>query len=192
VSAKGMEIHGTEEHSSTAQGRSLTVSDMPSMGRFRQGCDTRVCWSEDPINGLRVLSGAEDEEARIDATWNAELQLARAYDKARSVPPPVAPPAGQRYECVELTGKKSPPVVTCFDAQTHLRVLQKGTKASPQGPVPYLTRLSDWREVQGLRFPYAEETTAGPITMEARVLEIKLDGRMDPKLFALPRAPAKR
>jgi hypothetical protein len=188
VAAKGMAINGTEEHYATAAGKSLTISAIPGMGRFRLGTDGTVRWADDPINGLRILTGVEDEEARIEATWNADLQLARSYAKVRSVPPPQPPPAGQRYECVELSPKVAPPAIACFDATTHLRVLQKGTRASPQGPVPYVTKLSDWREVQGIKLPWAEETTAGSLTMEAQVLEVKLDRPIDPKLFAVPKA----
>jgi hypothetical protein len=190
VQAKGMAIDGTEERYATSAGQLLSVSVLPGMGTFRQGSDGKVRWSEDPINGLRILEGVEDEEARLDATWNAEVQLASSYEKVRSVKPPVPPPAGQRYECVELVAKVAPPAVTCFDARTHLRVLQKGTHAGPQGPTPYLTLFRDWRELGGMKIPYGEETTAGPLTMEARVLEVKLDSPLDPKMFAVPRPPA--
>jgi hypothetical protein len=188
IVAKGMEISGTEERYATAAGQMVTVSEIPQMGRFRQGCDGKVCWSEDPINGLRILSGVEDEEARIDGAWQSEAQLARSYEKVRSIAPPEPPPAGKRYECVELVPKSAPPAVTCFDASTHLRVFQKGTRAGPQGAVPYVTRFSDWRGVQGIKIPYGEETTAGPLTIDARVVEVKLDGPLAPALFAVPRA----
>jgi hypothetical protein len=190
ISAKGMEIHGTEERYGTASGQSLSVSDIPGMGRFRQGSDGKVAWSEDPINGLRILSGVEDEEARIDAAWDGEVDLARSYQKVRSVAPPEPPPAGKRYECVELQPRSAPPAVTCFDAKTHLRVLHKGTRSSPQGAVPYIARFSDWRDVQGIKLPFSEETTAGPLTMEAQVQEVKLDPVIDATLFRVPRPDA--
>jgi hypothetical protein len=108
----------------------------------------------------------------------------------RSVPPPEEAPAGTRYECVELIPKGAPSAVTCFDARTHLRVFQKGTRTGPQGAVPYLTRFSDWRGVQGIKIPYGEETTAGPLTIEARVVEVKLDAPIAPSLFVVPKPDA--
>src|SRR5882757_10295438 len=126
IVVKGMEISGTEERYATAAGQTLTISDIPAMGKFRQGCDGHACWSEDPINGLRLLSGVEDEEARLDGAWDSEVHLARNYQKVRSVPPPEPVPAGALYECVELTPRTAPPLVTCFDAGMHLRVFQKG------------------------------------------------------------------
>jgi hypothetical protein len=190
VQARGMEIGGTEERYATARGELLSVSTIAAMGTFRQGSDGKVRWSEDPINGLRILEGVEDEEARLDATWNSDVHLARTYRKVRSVPTPLPAPPGQRYECVELIAQVAPPAITCFDAATHLRVLQKGTHAGPQGAVPYLARFRDWRDVQGMKIPYSEETEAGALTMDAKVLEVKLDGTFDRKLFAVPRPPA--
>jgi hypothetical protein len=193
IEAKGMNIRGTETRYGTAAGKTLTITEIPGIGRFRQGSDGRVRWSEEPINGLRRLTGAEDEEAKLDATWDGEVRLVDLYDKVRAAQPPVAPPAGQRYECVELVPRAAAPAVACFDARTHLRVLQKGTRATPQGDTPYLVKFGDWREVGGMKMPYSEEMTAGPTTLVARVVEVALDEKLDSKLFAVPRPhPAPR
>lgn len=189
LSVKGMQIRGEEERTATAAGKSLTVTTLPGMGTFRQGSDGRVVWSEDPINGLRILTGAEAEEARIEATWNADLQLKKMYKKVRTVPSPVPPPVGKRYDCVELTPKEGKPAITCFDAETHLRVLQKGTHPTPQGEVPYTVNVSDWKEVGGVKVPFVEEMTAGPVTIEAHIEEVKFDEKVPASLFAVPKAP---
>jgi zinc protease len=187
VEIKGMNMSGTDERYATAAGKSLSVISLPGIGSFRQGSDGKVRWSEDPINGLRVLAGAEDEEAKVEATWNAELQLKKLYEKVRSVPPPEPPPAGKRYECVELTPKLAKPAVTCFDAESHLRVFQKGTHATPQGEIPYTVTFGDWREVEGIKMPFTEDTVAGPMNLGAKVTEVKFDEKVDGKLFVLPK-----
>src|SRR5205814_3172315 len=115
------------------------------------------------------------EEAKVDATWNADLQLKRRYQTVRAVPPPEPAPAGRRYECVELVAKLAKPSIACFDAETHLRTYQKGAHASPLGDVPYKTVFSDWREVEGMKIPYSEEMVAGPVTLLAQVTELKFD-----------------
>ncbi len=189
IEAKGMGIRGTDERFATASGKALSVTTLPAIGTIKVASNGRIRWSEDPINGLRVLEGAEDEETRIEGTWNADLQLAKLYQKVRSVPPPSPPPAGRRYECVELTPKLGKPAVACFDAQTHLRALQTGVKATPQGDVPYSATFTDWRDVEGVRVPFAEELTAGPMTMTARIAEIRFDVKLDAKMFELPKAP---
>jgi hypothetical protein len=53
--------------------------------------------------------------------------------------------------------------------------------------VPYRVSVSDWREVDGVKIPHAQEMTAGPMTLVARVTELELNKKIDPKLFALPK-----
>jgi len=186
LEVKGMQFTGTEERSATAAGQLLVEMEITGVTKARQGTDGKVQWSEDQIFGLRILTGAEEEEARIDSTWNSDLHLKQLYQKLRSVPPPE--PTARPSECVEMTPKLGKPMTSCFDAETHLRTLQKGIRATPQGETPIRATFSDWRTVKGLKVPYTEELTMGPVTMVARVTELKFDEKFPAKRFALPEA----
>jgi hypothetical protein len=187
VEVKAMHFTSQEETRVARGGKIFSTSEMPSMGTFRRGSDGRTAWSEDPIGGLRVLKGAEAEDVRIAATWNSEWRLGEVYGKALSVVPPVPVPAGQVWECVELSKSKGEPSVVCFDGQTHLRVLEKGVQASQGGQVPYVTRFSDWRAVDGVQVWHHEEVTIGPVTMEGRIVEVAFDEHFPATLFTLPK-----
>jgi hypothetical protein len=186
LEVKGMQFSGTEERSATAAGQLLVVMEITGVTSARQGTDGKVQWSDDQIFGLRILNGAEEEEARIDATWNADLHLKELYQKLRSVTPPE--PSARPWECVEMTPRLGKPITSCFDAETHLRTLQKGVRATPQGETPIRAIFSDWRTVRGVKVPYVEELTMGPVTMIAKVTELKFDEKFPAKLFALPKA----
>jgi hypothetical protein len=188
VEVKGMQFSGTEERYATASNQMLVVMEITGVMSARMGSDGKVQWSDDPVFGLRILKGAEEEEARLDSTWNSDLKTKELFEKIRSVPPPEAPPAGKRWECVELTPRLGKPITSCFDAETHLRAMQKGIKATPQGETPYKAIASDWRDLKGFKIPYAEELVLGPVTLTAKVTEIKLDEKLPAKLFALPKA----
>jgi hypothetical protein len=187
LEVKGMQFTGTEERSATAAGQLLVVMEITGVTKARQGTDGKVQWSDDQIFGLRILGGAEEEEARIDSTWNSDLHLKELYQKLRSVPPP-EPTGGRTWECVEMTPKLGKPATSCYDAETHLRTLQTGIRATPQGETPVRATFSDWRTVKGVKVPWIEELTMGPVTMIARVTELKFDEKFPPKLFALPKA----
>jgi hypothetical protein len=186
LEVKGMQFSGTEERSATAAGQLLVVMEITGVTSARQGTDGKVQWSDDQIFGLRILNGAEEEEARIDATWNADLHLKELYQKLRSVTPPE--PSARPWECVEMIPRLGKPITSCFDAETHLRTLQKGVRATPQGETPIRAIFSDWRTVRGVKVPYVEELTMGPVTMIAKVTELKFDEKFPAKLFALPKA----
>jgi hypothetical protein len=187
IKVKGMGVGGTEERWSTAAGQMLSVTTLPGIGVVKQGADGRQRWSQDPINGLRILKGAEDEQARIEGTWNADVKLLKLYKNVRVVPRPDGAPKDDPFECLELQPALGKPAIACFDARSHLRAFQQGKQATPQGEVPYSARLSDWREVEGVKLPFREETTAGPMTVEARTSEVKFNQKLGPTFFRLPK-----
>lgn len=195
VSVKAMGVEGTEERWADASGKFVLEMTLPGVGKMKTGSTgvgkAGVRWSEDPINGLRILRGAEDEQARLEASWNAELQLKQLFKGREVVPPPAGAPKGAALACVKLSPARSAPVTMCFDKQTHLRMYQEGKQQSPQGEVPYSITLGDWKEVEGVKLPHREEMKAGPMSMEAKLVEVRFGAKIDPARFRMPR-PGKR
>jgi zinc protease len=178
---QGMGISGSGERFATKDDKALVVTDLPGMGTIREGSNGKIMWSQDPINGARQLTGAEAEQARIEAVWNAELRTSELYksvELAQSAPP------GQ--ECLVMTPSLAPAVTNCYDAKTHLQVSQKGTRSTPQGDTPFSSTLKDWREVSGLKMPFSVDTQAGPITFTAKMSDVRFDQPMDEKMFEPP------
>jgi hypothetical protein len=178
---QGMGISGQGERFATKDDKALVVTDLPGMGTIREGSNGKVMWAQDPINGTRRLTGSEAEQARVESVWNPELRMNELYKTIEIAP---AAPAGQ--ECLVLTPNEGPAVTNCYDAKTHLQVSQKGTRSTPQGDTPFSSTLKDWREVGGLKMPFAVETQAGPITFTARMSDVKFDQAMDEKMFEPP------
>jgi hypothetical protein len=189
LTVAGQGANGSEEHWATADGKNLSESTLQNVGTFRQGSDGRAAWSQDPVFGLRKLDGPEGEEARINGAWNAEPDLASLYVAVRSVPPPKEAQAepGTSLECVELRKKLGKPLVLCFDAKTHLRVVQTGVQPSPGGDIPYKLVFGDWRAVKGIKTWYLEKMTAGPTTVEGRITSLVFDEKIPSSRFKMPK-----
>jgi len=187
VTVKAMHFASNEETRMARGGKVFSSSEMPGMGTFQRGSDGHRAWSKDPIGGARLLKDGEAEDVRIAATWNSEWHLGEVYAKAISVAPPVAPPAGEAWECVEFQKVKGGSTTICFDRKTHLRALEKGVQPSQGGQVPYVTRFSDWRPLEGVLVWYHENVTVGPVTMESQVMQITFDEPIPATLFKLPR-----
>ena len=181
----GQGANGSEEHWATADGKNLSESILHGVGSVRQGFDGRVAWSQDPVFGLRKLEGAEWEHARVHSAWNAEPDLARPYAKVNSVTPPEGVDRG--LECVELHKKVGRPSVLCFDAKTHLRVVQIGVQPSPGGDIPYKIEFGDWREVNGIKMWFWEKMTAGPSTIEGHITSVKFNEKIPASKFRMPK-----
>jgi hypothetical protein len=186
MSFAGMGISGAGEHFATKDDKSLVVTDLPGVGTIREGSNGKVCWAQDPINGLRELAGAEAEQARIESVWNPELRFAELYKSMDAKTDAGA--GGVALECLVLTPHEGSPVTNCYDAKTHLQVSQKGSRPTPQGETPFTSTLKDWREVGGMKMPFAVETQAGPITFTARVTDVKYDVPVSDKMFEPPSA----
>ncbi|HEX4406785.1 MAG TPA: hypothetical protein VH560_18225 [Polyangia bacterium] len=186
MSFAGMGISGAGEHFATKDDKSLVVTELPGVGTIREGSNGKVCWAQDPINGLRELAGAEAEQARIESVWNPELRFAELYKTMDSKTETGA--GGAALECLVLTPHEGSPVTNCYDATTHLQVSQKGSRPTPQGETPFSSTLKDWREVGGMKMPFSVETQAGPITFTARVTDVKYDVPVSDKMFEPPSA----
>lgn len=181
---RGLALSGTASALWTASGRYLETGEIPNMLTTQRGGDGKRFWSQDPIDGLRWLQGAEAEQTAVTGSWKSYLRL-RALSASAKLVAPLEPGT----ECVEFGFKASPPLTACFDLQSHLLTLETGKKVSPQGETPYTTRLSDYRNAGGVMFPYSQETTAGPATFVVTVQDIQWDVPAPAKLFALPKPP---
>jgi hypothetical protein len=185
ITFRGLGITGNAEHYAAVGDKALTVTLIPNLASTREGSDGTRFWSEDPINGLRILDGIEAEQARIEVAWNGELRMKELFSKieARNE----LGEDGARLECLILTPRTGPPMTNCFDARTHLMVVQRGVRSGPQGDMPVTARLSDWRQVGDVKMAYATEMQVGPLAFSGRVTSIEMDVPLDASLFAVPR-----
>jgi predicted secreted protein len=183
-----MAISGTRTQTLTAHNKSLAVTVIPNVGEVREGTNGRVVWSEDPVNGLRVLDGAEAAQFRQESTWNLERNLKKVFVK---IAVKADTDGGRALECLELTPTAGHPYTFCYDAETHLQILQKGTAATPQGDVPFTSRVKTWRDAGGMKLPDVVEMTTGPIEVSARLIDVAFDKPVDEKIFEIPGAAGK-
>jgi hypothetical protein len=181
IAFRGMAMGGPAEHFQTDADKALSVTTLPGVGPIREGTNGKVFWSEDPVNGLRYLDGAEAEQARIEDCWNADLEAHELFQAIESAP---ASPAG--LECLVLRPRAGAPIRNCYDRQTHLEVSQQGIRATAQGDVPFFSTVKDWRAVGGILMPFSTETAAGPITILTTITEVAFDEPMDDKIFDPP------
>lgn len=178
-----MGITGTRIQTITSRNKSLATTNIPNVGEVREGTNGRVIWSEDPVNGLRLLSGAEAAQFKLESTWNLERNLKKLFNK---IAVKADTDGGRPLECLELTPSIGQPLTTCYDAETHLQVSQKGIAATPQGDVPFTSRIKSWKEFGGIKLPELVEMTTGPIEFAARLTNVAFDKPVDDKRFEVP------
>jgi hypothetical protein len=181
---QGLGISGTAEHYGAAGDKALTITAIPNVASTREGSDGSQSWSQDPINGLRILTGVEAEQARLEAAWNSELRMRELFPKIEARND--VGDDGARLECLVMTPKLGPEMTECFDAGTHLLVSQRGVRSGPQGDTPFVARMKDWRRVADLRVPFVTEMQVGPLAFVGTVTSAELDVPVEAALFAVP------
>jgi len=186
---QGMGMGGSGERFQTRGDKALTIMEMAGLGRIREGSNGKVAWTEDPVQGIRYLEGAEAEQARIAASWNADMHAADLFVKLESATEPG--PDGTNLECIVATPKLGAPLRSCYDPRTHLQVSQSGVHAGPQGDMPFRAMIREWRDVSGVKIPFESNTQLGPITTVDRVTAVTFDEPIDEKMFDPPK-PGKK
>jgi len=182
---QGMDMGGVGERFQTKADKALTIMDMTGLGRVREGNNGKVAWTEDPVQGIRYLDGAEAEQTRIGSSWNVDMRAGDLFSKLESATE--LGPNGTALECVVATPKIGAPLRSCYDPRTHLQVSQSGVRTSGQGDMPFRAVVKEWREVSGVKIPFESNTQMGPITTVDRVTAVTFDEPMDDKMFDPPK-----
>jgi hypothetical protein len=184
---QGMAMRSDGERFVTRGGKALTVAEVTGLGTVREGINGKIAWTQDPLQGLRHLDGAEAEQARIGASWNPDMQAAELFAKLETAGEPG--PDGTTLECVVATPRIGQPIRSCYDPRTHLQVSQSGVKVSPQGSIPFRGTVADWRVVGGIKIPFESNIQLGPITLIDRIKSVTFDEPIDDKVFDPPAPP---
>jgi len=191
IEYRKMAMSATRTQISTSKNKSLAVTTIPNVGTVNEGTNGKVAWSQDPVNGLRILKGAEAAQARLESTWNLDRHLREMFSKIEPVIEKDEAGDGRALECLTLTPKtkkQGHALTNCYDPVTHLQVLQRGTASTPQGDVPFSSRMKEWKDVAGMKVPSLIEMSTGPIELIARVTEVTFDKPVDESIFEVPAA----
>lgn len=163
--------------------------------------DGRIGWVRTPLNvlGEFQLSGGDLDGARFDAQFSFPGQIKTLLTNWRTGPPmsigdppnpqgadPAAVPQTHITDPVQGTGPRNLLVTLYFDKQTGLLLRELRYGGSPIGRVPTQIDYSDYRDVNGIKFPF-RITYAWLDGRNAIVLnDIKTNVPIDPRKFGRP------
>jgi hypothetical protein len=162
----------------------ITTIELPGLGKIVQGVSGEVAWEVNPITGSRVITGAERAQVLRESTFNADLMWKDLYPKAELAG--VVEFAGAPAYKVVLTPPEGEPQARYFAKDTLLPAGVQMTVDSQMGKVPVEMTISDWREVNGIKYAHKLARKEGPQTLEIVIEKIEHDPALDPATFALP------
>lgn len=161
-----------------------TEQTMIGVGMVRAGKQGDVIWSEDPINGLRKLSGAEAEQHAWASSPSLAAHWKRYFDKAETTGEREV--GGSKAYDVTLTSKTGAQVTISVDATSGLPVAQQFKQDTPLGPMPVSVELKDYRDVGGLKLPHVQVTDAKLAVATQTLTKVEFGIEIDPAKFVMP------
>ncbi|TDQ28768.1 M16 family metallopeptidase [Tenacibaculum caenipelagi] len=112
----------------------------------------------------KLLNGEELEKAKMEsAPFDDEANRKGSLDR-------VEPIEGKNAYVIKI-GKKE----VFYDVESGLKVKTVTTTKTPQGEMTVPIEFSDYKEVNGIKFPHKMIQTAGPMKMEFITKEIKIN-----------------
>lgn len=171
---------------SKAPDKQRTEIDIPGMGKVVEGCDGKTAWSQNPWTGLMDKTGAQLKQAQQQAEFYRDIELLTRYTgwtlKGKETID------GKSTDVLEGKTKEGTVDTLFLDEKTHLLVQLKAEVESEQGRMTVVSKLSDYRDVDGIKMPHSIKIEAGPGGFNMTVKEIKHGLALDDKLFSKPAA----
>ncbi len=151
---------------------------------FEQGFDGTTAWSDDPQNGLRVLSGAELEDARREADFYHPLDLKKIYSRM-TVTGMEKINDRDAYVLEASTGSGDPDKMY-FDTESWLLVRAINHRNTPDGVKAFTAEVGDYKDVDGVKLPFTVQQSSAESAFVIKFTEIHHNLQLADGQFAKP------
>mgnify|MGYP006431474321 CR=1 FL=1 len=135
------------------------------------------------MQGKKALEGEELESVKDEAVMNKELKYkALGYTlKLQSI----EDVNGKDAYKVAITDPKGNVSYDYFEVESKLKVYTTSTEKGPDGiELESYSEFSDYKEVNGIKYPYTRSRNMGPQVMELTVTDIKVNDKLKSSEFA--------
>jgi hypothetical protein len=129
--------------------RSAMKIPIPGFGEFRRGHTGEVAWAMDPMEGPRVLQGAEALEAGDEAQFESSLRPATLVEAMTTVERTTL--AGRDCFKVKVVWKSGRETFDCYSPETGLLVGSMMKQRSAMGEIDAVALYDEYRDFGGVR-----------------------------------------
>ncbi|MEZ4381095.1 MAG: hypothetical protein R3A79_07085 [Nannocystaceae bacterium] len=184
MNVDGLGLSGTAQ-TWWAGGDFYVETDMPGVGLVRLGSQGDKIWSDDPINGMRMITGIEAEQAAWSTSRCLALDWKRYFDSAETTAL-VDGEGGRRLAEITFKSAGGDEVILRLDAATKMPVSQSFKQANPLGSMPVTVTFDDFREVAGTQVAYKQFVDASLTKMSSVTNKFEVNVEVPSDKFAPP------
>lgn len=156
---------------------------------LRDICNGKAAWIEDPRGGYHEYSGAAlaSRVKRSQFSEQANTILIAATGKVLGV----EKVGTHNAYVIEYSPMKNEKAKLYFDTESGLEIRSEETYSSPEGPYVVKLDMDDYREVDGLKFPFRMKRSEKGAIINIRLTQVKNNFPMGDELFAKPASAPK-
>ena len=165
----------------------LSVVSVPEVGTVMQGFDGKIGWESDPNQGVQELTGAMLAAVRRNSQFYRWLRMKELFGKLEASGTTMV---GDREAFVmEATPQEGYAEKFYFDTVTGFLVRRDYKLDTPDGVVSFETFYDDYRDVDGVKLPFALRRVGPDNVLILKFTEIKQNVELDDARFAKPVSP---
>ena len=170
--------------------KTLYKLKLPQEIVLRDVCDGKAAWVEDPRGGYHEYSGASlaSRVRRSQFSEQSNMILIAATGKVLGE----EKVGTHNAYVIEYSPEKNEKAKLYFDAETGLEIRTEETYMSPEGPYVVKLDMDDYRDVDGMKFPFRMKRTEKGAIINIRLTQVKNNYPIDDELFAKPASAPKQ
>jgi hypothetical protein len=155
-------------------------------GAFEQGFDGSTAWSENPRDGLRVLTGGELDDARREADFYHPLDLRKIYSKLTVT----GIERVNEHDTYVLVAEREngAPDKMYFDVQSGLLVRSVNQRYTPDGLTEFQADVEDYTALDGVKLPFTVRQAGGGSAFVIHFTDVQHNVQLADAQFAKPAA----
>jgi hypothetical protein len=176
----GVSRGGSFESYALAPNKTLSVLQAYPLGAIRLGFNGRTGWTTS-ARGKRLLKGAELAKLQRDSDFYGLLNMKTVYAKVTM--PGMSKIGFREVYVLDLQPATGVVERMYLDAQTYLPVRINSVQMNGTVSEPVETYLDDWREVDGIKYPFTMSERFAKLTLVFTVKEIKHNVALDARMF---------
>jgi outer membrane lipoprotein-sorting protein len=148
-----------------------TEMEIPGMGKMLQGYDGKVAWSYSAMNGPAIMGEKMAEETKEDASFVNRYDWRIQYPTVETKG--IESVEGEECYKVIATSKSGKASTHYYSVKTGLLTRMDAQSETPMGVLTVQTVLKDYKEVDGVKFPFKTTQSAMGQVMTMIYTEIK-------------------
>ena len=176
----GVSRGGSFESYALAPNKSLTVIQAHPLGTIKLGFNGRTGWTTSATS-KRLLKGTELAKLQRDADFYGWLNMKTVYAKVTM--PGMSKIGFREVYVLDLQPATGAVERMYLDAKTYLPVRINSVEMNGTVSEPVETYLDDWREVDGIKYPFTISQRFAKLTLLFTVKEIKHNVALDARMF---------